>query len=138
MVCLSAGYQGDLYLLLKLLLPGVVKTVYNLNNKQLVKLFSQIFGTDLQEMVDDLDQGDVAETVKVAFEKSQLLTPPKKSTLSLQEVDALLTKLSQFTKEDDQQRVLTKIAVKCTANDLKMVIRLIKHDLRINAGAKHM
>ncbi|KAK7476103.1 hypothetical protein BaRGS_00032657 [Batillaria attramentaria] len=134
----GTGYQGDLYLLLKLLLPGVVKTVYNLNNKQLVKLFSQIFGTDLQEMVDDLDQGDVAETVKVAFEKSQLLTPPKKSTLSLQEVDALLTKLSQFTKEDDQQRVLTKIAVKCTANDLKMVIRLIKHDLRINAGAKHI
>ena len=38
----SGGYQGDVYLLLKLLLPGVVKTVYNLNNKQLVKLFSQV------------------------------------------------------------------------------------------------
>ena len=25
-----------------------------------------------------------------------------------------------------------------TANDLKMVVRLIKHDLRINSGAKHM
>jgi len=25
-----------------------------------------------------------------------------------------------------------------TANDLKMLVRLIKHDLRINAGAKHM
>ncbi|KAK7093638.1 hypothetical protein V1264_007347 [Littorina saxatilis] len=132
------GFQGDLYLLLKLLLPGVVKTVYNLHSKQLVKLFSQIFGTDLQEMVEDLDQGDVAETIKVAFEKSKLLMPAKKSTLSLQEVDALLAKLSQFTKEEDQQRVLTKIAVKCTANDLKMVIRLIKHDLRINSGAKHI
>ncbi|KAL8569654.1 hypothetical protein ACOMHN_005771 [Nucella lapillus] len=54
------------------------------------------------------------------------------------QVDSLLTKLSQFTKEEDQQRVLTKIAVKCTANDLKMVVRLIKHDLRINAGAKHI
>ncbi|XP_076451969.1 DNA ligase 3-like [Babylonia areolata] len=134
----GSGYQGDLYLLLKLLLPGVVKTVYNLNNKQLVKLFSQIFGTDLQEMIEDLDQGDVAETVRVSFESSKLLMPAKKSALSLQEVDALLTKLSQFTKEEDQQRVLTKIAVKCTANDLKMVIRLIKHDLRINAGAKHI
>jgi len=38
----SGGYQGDIYLLLKLLLPGVVKTVYNLSNKQLVKLFSQV------------------------------------------------------------------------------------------------
>lgn len=134
----GTGFQGDLHLLLKLLLPGVVKTVYNLNNKQLVKLYSQIFGTDLQEMVDDLDQGDVAETIRVAFEKSQLLMPMKKSTLSLPEVDALLTKLSQFTKEEDQQRVLTKIAIRCTSNDLKMVIRLIKHDLRINAGAKHI
>ena len=41
-VVFSGGYQGDVYLLLKLLLPGVVKTVYNLNNKQLVKLFSQV------------------------------------------------------------------------------------------------
>jgi len=27
---------------------------------------------------------------------------------------------------------------RCTANDLKMIVRLIKHDLRINAGPKHM
>ena len=27
---------------------------------------------------------------------------------------------------------------RCTANDLKMVSRLIKHDLRINAGARQM
>ena len=38
----SGGYQGNMYLLLKLLLPGVVKRVYNLNNKQLVKLYSQV------------------------------------------------------------------------------------------------
>ena len=27
---------------------------------------------------------------------------------------------------------------RCSAEDLKMFVRLIKHDLRINAGAKHM
>jgi len=27
---------------------------------------------------------------------------------------------------------------RCTGNDLKMVVRLIKHDLRINAGARQM
>ena len=27
---------------------------------------------------------------------------------------------------------------RCTVNDLKMIVRLIKHDLRINAGPKHM
>ena len=41
-LCIVDGYKGDTYLLLKLLLPGVVKTVYNLNNKQLVKLYSQV------------------------------------------------------------------------------------------------
>lgn len=132
------GYAGDTYILLKLLLPGVVKRVYNLNNKQLVKLFSQIFGTSLQAMVADLDEGDVAETVRIFFEKSKLLLPAKKSTLTLQQVDYFLEELSLVTKEDDQQRILTKIAKRCTLNDLKMVIRLIKHDLRINAGAKHI
>ena len=28
--------------------------------------------------------------------------------------------------------------IRCTSNDLKYIVRLIKHDLRINAGAKHM
>ena len=36
------------------------------------------------------------------------------------------------------ENVLFLIFSRCTGNDLKMVIRLIKHDLRINAGAKHM
>ena len=30
------------------------------------------------------------------------------------------------------------MAVKCTGNDLKMVVRIIKGDLRIGAGAKHI
>lgn len=132
------GFSGDTYLWLKLLLPGVVKVVYNLNSKQLVKLFSQIFNTSLEEMVNDLEQGDVAETVRIFFETNKKLLPQKKSTITLQEIDSLLTDLSKLTKEDDQLRCLSKIAKKCTGNDLKMVIRLIKHDLRINSGAKHI
>lgn len=38
----SDTFSGDPYLVLKLLLPGVVKRVYNINSKQLVKLFSQV------------------------------------------------------------------------------------------------
>lgn len=37
------GFKGDIYLWMKCLLPGVVKQVYNLNSKQLVKLFSQVW-----------------------------------------------------------------------------------------------
>ncbi|XP_035828474.1 DNA ligase 3 isoform X2 [Aplysia californica] len=112
--------------------------VYNLNSKQLVKLFSQILATNLSRMIEDLDQGDVAETIRIFFEESKVFVPQKKSTLSLTEVDQYLSDLAQVTKEDDQQKVLTKITKRCTANDLKMVVRLIKHDLRINAGAKHI
>ncbi|XP_060578412.1 DNA ligase 3-like, partial [Ruditapes philippinarum] len=132
------GYEGNLYLLLKLLLPGVVKSVYNLNNKQLVKLYSQVFQTNQKAMLEDLDQGDVAETVKVFFEQSKVLPPQKKCALTIQEVNSFLEDLTKVTKEDDQEKILTKIAQRCTGNDLKMVIRLIKHDLRINAGAKHI
>ncbi|KAK3104567.1 hypothetical protein FSP39_005106 [Pinctada imbricata] len=77
------SFTGDLHLWLKLLLPGVVKRVYNLNNKQLVKLFSQIFGTDLDDMIEDLEQGDVAETIRIFFEQSKRLPPVKKSNLSI-------------------------------------------------------
>lgn len=49
-------FHGDLYLTVKLLLPGVVKSVYNLNDKQIVKLFSRIFKCNQDDMVRDLEQ----------------------------------------------------------------------------------
>ena len=80
-----------MFLLLKLLLPGVIKAVYNLQDKQLVKCFSTVFDTDLDEMIEDLEQGDVAETIALFFDKSSGVKPQKKSTLSLQEVNTFLT-----------------------------------------------
>ncbi|KAF7655900.1 hypothetical protein LDENG_00048330 [Lucifuga dentata] len=131
-------FQGDLYLTVKLLLPGVVKSVYNLNDKQIVKLFSRIFKCNQDDMVRDLEQGDVSETVRMFFDESKAFPPMTKSLLTIQEVDAFLTCLAQLTKEDEQQNELEDIAKKCTSNDLKCIIRLIKHDLKMNAGAKHI
>ncbi|XP_062887358.1 DNA ligase 3 [Mobula hypostoma] len=131
-------FHGDVYLTVKLLLPGVVKTVYNLNDKQIVKLFSRIFNCNLDDMVRDLEQGDVSETVRIFFEQSQSFPPAHKSVMTIQDVDAALTQLSKMTREEDQQKELQDIASKCTANDLKCIIRLIKHDLRMNSGAKHV
>jgi len=82
----TGGFHGDVFLLLKLLLPGVIKAVYNLQDKQLVKCFGVVFDTDLDEMIEDLEQGDVAETIALFFDKSNNVKPQKKSTLSLQEV----------------------------------------------------
>ncbi|XP_076606103.1 DNA ligase 3 [Chaetodon auriga] len=131
-------FHGDLYLTVKLLLPGVVKSVYNLNDKQIVKLFSRIFRCNQDDMVRDLEQGDVSETVRMFFEESKSFPAAAKSLLTIQEVDACLTRLAQLTKEDEQQTELEDIAKKCTGNDLKCIIRLIKHDLKMNAGAKHV
>ena len=49
-------FHGDVYLTVKLLLPGVIKSVYNLNDKQIVKLFSRIFRSNQDDMVRDLEQ----------------------------------------------------------------------------------
>ncbi|KAM6983889.1 DNA ligase 3 isoform 2-T2 [Tautogolabrus adspersus] len=131
-------FHGDLYLTVKLLLPGVVKSVYNLNDKQIVKLFSRIFRCNQDDMVRDLEQGDVSETVRMFFEDSKSFPAASKSLLTIQEVDTTLTRLAQLTKEDEQQTELEDIAKKCTSNDLKCIIRLIKHDLKMNSGAKHV
>ncbi|XP_037543722.1 DNA ligase 3 [Nematolebias whitei] len=131
-------FHGDLYLTVKLLLPGVVKSVYNLNDKQIVKLFSRIFRCNQDDMVRDLEQGDVSETVRMFFDDSKSFPPAAKSLLTIQEVDSSLTRLAQLTKEDEQQNELEAISKKCTSNDLKCIIRLIKHDLKMNAGAKHV
>uniref|UniRef100_A0A8C5QM37 DNA ligase n=2 Tax=Leptobrachium leishanense TaxID=445787 RepID=A0A8C5QM37_9ANUR len=132
------GFHGDTYLTVKLLLPGVIKSVYNLNDKQIVKLFSRIFNCNLEEMVRDLEQGDVSETVRIFFDKSKMFPPATKSLLTIHEVDDALNQLSKMTKEEDQQKVLEDLAHRCTSNDLKCVIRLIKHDLKMNSGAKHV
>ncbi|TSP36102.1 DNA ligase 3 [Bagarius yarrelli] len=131
-------FKGDLYLTAKLLLPGVVKSVYNLNDKQIVKLFSRILNCNQDDMVRDLEQGDVSETVRMFFEDSKSFPPSTKSQLTIQEVDASLTRLARLTKEDEQQGELEAVAKKCTGNDLKCYIRLVKHDLKINSGAKHV
>uniref|UniRef100_A0A2R5LJI1 DNA ligase n=1 Tax=Ornithodoros turicata TaxID=34597 RepID=A0A2R5LJI1_9ACAR len=130
-------FSGDLLLWVKFLLPMVNKRIYNLQSKQLVKVFARVFAQGCyEEMVEDLEQGDVAETVRIFFEKYG--SPAKKSTLSLQEVDNYLERLSKLTREEDQEDLFSKLAARCTGNDLKMVVRLIKHDIRINSGPKHI
>ncbi|XP_053945506.1 DNA ligase 3 [Anastrepha ludens] len=132
-------FMGDVLLWVQMLIPGASHRVYNLQNKQMLKLFSRIFASDLLDMQRELEQdGDVSETLRKYFESSQKLKPSKESTLYLQEVDEFLIKLEQRTKEDEQTDLLRQLCQQATALDLRMVIRLIKQDLRINAGARHI
>lgn len=131
-------FKGNLSLWCKLLLPQVTKRVYNLKSKQLVKLFSRVFGTDHDDMLTHLEKGDVADTIQHFFNKSKTVQPASESTLTIQKVEDFLEDLSKLTKEEEQIYHFKKIVKKCTADDLKMLIRLIKGDLRINAGPKHI
>nr|XP_050852904.1 DNA ligase 3 isoform X1 [Vespula vulgaris]XP_050852905.1 DNA ligase 3 isoform X1 [Vespula vulgaris]XP_050852907.1 DNA ligase 3 isoform X1 [Vespula vulgaris]XP_050852908.1 DNA ligase 3 isoform X1 [Vespula vulgaris] len=132
------GFKSDIVLWCKLLLPQAAKRIYNLQSKQLVKLFSRILLQDENSMLENLEQGDIAETIRLFFESSTAVKASPKSLLTIQEVDKFLEFLSGLTKEDEQMHHFKSIIDKCTGNDLKMIIRLIKHDLRINAGPKHI
>ncbi|XP_046819476.1 DNA ligase 3 isoform X1 [Vespa crabro] len=132
------GFKSDIVLWCKLLLPQAAKRIYNLQSKQLIKLFSRILLQDEDSMLEDLEQGDIAETIRLFFESSTAVKASPKSLLTIQEVDQFLEFLSSLTKEDEQIHHFKSIIDRCTGNDLKMIIRLIKHDLRINAGPKHI
>lgn len=97
------AFKGDLYVWIRLLLPGVIKRVYNVQSKQLVKIFSRVFGSSEEKMLEHLEQGDVAETVTAFFEKSKKVKEAQKSKLTVHDVDSFLARLSGLTREDDQQ-----------------------------------
>ncbi|KAH1028379.1 DNA ligase 3 isoform X2 [Dendroctonus ponderosae] len=133
------GFKGDVEVWCRLLLPASVKRIYNLQSRQLVKVFSRIFLEDHEEMLEHLEQGDIGGTISHFYQKSQKYSPlPTGSTFTVQKVDAFLEKLSKLTKEEDQIGHFSNILKHLTADDLKTIIRLIKHDLRMGAGAKHI
>lgn len=73
----------------KLLLPGAVKRIYNLQSKQLIKLFARLLLQDEDEMLEHLEQGDVAETISVHFESNAAVSPCTRSALTIQDVSPL-------------------------------------------------
>ncbi|KAH8306383.1 hypothetical protein KR018_009650, partial [Drosophila ironensis] len=134
----GSGFKGDTLLWVQCLIPAANQRVYNLQNKALIKLFSRIFNASQQQMHLDLEQGDVSETLSKHFAASGKLKPQAESKLYLQEVEQLLLKLVERTKEDDQTELLQELCQKATPLDLRTFIRLVKQDLRINARARHI
>lgn len=82
--------------------------------------------------------GDISETLRKYFAASSRLKPQAKSRLYLDEVEKMLVQLEQRTKEDDQAALLKELCKQATELDLRTFIRLVKHDLKINARARHI
>lgn len=64
-------------------------------------------------MLEDLEKGDIAETIRIFFEKSNNvdMKTAKKSTLTLNDIDNFLDKLSIETTEDAQMDLLKSITM---------------------------
>lgn len=130
-------YKGDMSLFFHLLLPNSKNRVYNLNSTTLIKLLSKLYKVDADEMTNHLNQnGEISETVKEYFEESKSVRPLKASKLTLKQVDKYLDELTTITKEQEQLDYLRKVSSACAPDDLQMIVRMIKKDLRINAGEK--
>lgn len=82
--------------------------------------------------------GDVSETIATFFNSSRKVKPIQESTLSLTEVDEFLEELHKLTQEAEQVKQFEKIVKKCSTGDLRTIVRLIKHDLKMNCGARHV
>ncbi|APG58353.1 DNA ligase [BeAn 58058 virus] len=129
--------QKNVCLIVKMLLPNLNNNVYNLNDIQIINIFSEIFNHDKEEMINDLEYGFIENTIKTFFEKSNSnIVPIKKSILMLHDVDTFLNKLTTLTKYNDRYNFLKCISSVCTGNDIKCFILHIKKDLRIKAGCK--
>lgn len=71
-------------------MPSYDTRVYNLQSKQLVKLFSRIFGTSHDKMLSELSLGDVSETIATFFDKAEKIRPVSRSKMTLDDVDGML------------------------------------------------
>ena len=63
-VCRVLCRRGDVYLLFKLLLCKNDKRVYGIRDKQLVKIVSRYLSCPADDMISDLELGDLAGTCK--------------------------------------------------------------------------
>ncbi|GMS84604.1 hypothetical protein PENTCL1PPCAC_6779, partial [Pristionchus entomophagus] len=132
------GFDGDLLTILRLLLPSIDQRVYNLKEKQLIKLFSSMWDENAQDLTHSYNQsGDVSVTLRKVFSENKL-NRVDKSDWSIMKVDRWLNKLATLSGEAEQLSHLQFAVKRIGPLELQYLIRLIKKDLRFNAGVKHI
>ncbi|KIH51463.1 hypothetical protein ANCDUO_18451 [Ancylostoma duodenale] len=113
-------YDGDMLTLVRLLLPGVDQRVYNIKEKQLIKHFASIYDLPAEDLLNEYkNSGDVSKTIRDAVEKNNL-SRVTKGNWSIEKIDRWLTKLTEFTKDDEQ------------ISHLKFAAKRLKHNRNEN------
>ncbi|KAK6036988.1 DNA ligase [Cooperia oncophora] len=100
--------------------------------------YLQIYDLPAEELLDSYKiGGDVSKTIRDAIEKNNL-SRTNKGNWSIQKVDRWLTKLTEFTKDDEQINHLKFAAKRLSPIEVQYLLRLVMKDLRFNAGVKHI
>jgi DNA ligase-3 len=115
------------------------KDVYNLKDKQLLNIFSKLFGFE-----NEITPLPTETLIVDHFGKNPNYRPAVKSTLTLIEVDEFLQSLKPESQQKlakckcagDKLPIFKKILPKCTEDDLEIIILLIKKNLKIKASFK--
>ncbi|CAJ0958625.1 unnamed protein product, partial [Mesorhabditis belari] len=94
-----------------------------------------IFGVPPAKLTDEYNKnGDISQTIKEAAENFKFSV--EKSDWSIQKIDRWLDKLAQKTHDEDQLEHLRFATKRLSPRELQYLLRLIKKDMRFNAGAK--
>lgn len=123
-------------LFFRLLMIHTDKRIYYLDNKQLVKLFATVFRADQQKMTDHFNSsGDVSQTIEEYAKESKEIRA-KGGQITCDEVEKSLTLLATKTKEHEHVEFLNNLLPKMSAAEVRVFVRLIRKDLRVDAGSK--
>jgi DNA ligase-3 len=122
-------------LVVKLLLPGEDKRVYHVKDKSIGAILGRVLSLNVDAFVDLIvTTGDVAGVCVDAFGRSTVIPAATTSTLTLPEVDAMLDDFTLATRDAEQVAAWQRVLRRCSVDDLRYIVRLVKHDLRTKAS----
>ena len=136
-------YSGDLGLLFKLLLPKHNGRLYQLQDKQLIKLLSIALGQSETTLKNHLNGSGCIGLTAAHFFKPRV--PPLGNCqlnakgicqLRLADIDSHLDALSQASGEAMQLNALQKFLAVACRNALFTFLRSVKQDLHLGAGVR--
>ena len=125
-------FHGDFHFWIRHFLPGLIKRNYGFENKDLANIFSLVLHIDESSLL----KFDLPSTITQYFKTSQIHPPAEKSTLSIHEVDSFLHEITILTTIEAKVKSFSELVSKCTVNDLKMILRLIIRNFRIQSRIK--
>lgn len=123
----------------RLLLPEHNPMIKYMNIKKLVNLFSKILVEDASTIFNHIEQSNsIDETI--AYFYNRKMAPPTTTTLTIEQVNNFFLVISKLTEEDgivNHWRYFLHY-ISCTIEDLKCIVKLINHNLKIGLAPKHI